>query len=236
MPGTLTTERCGPGGGIPNGSRSPWTTSTGTETASSSERRDFLRPPGRMNREREAEHGAGAGGLGGAAGHARARRAATGDERQAGECVGAQVLDDRQPRRVELVRGRHAAAARHGVRLLDERDDEALSRAPRRSPRRGRVPRCRRPPRGRAPARRVARPQPDARARAPARAAYRSRRESCGPPQHARLPRAQHELLAGASGSCRARARRRASGSRRGDVLAGEVRRARAAPRRRAGA
>ena len=38
-PGTTATVRAGAAGGIPNGSRSPWTTSTGTSTASSSGKR-----------------------------------------------------------------------------------------------------------------------------------------------------------------------------------------------------
>jgi len=41
-PGTRTTVRPGASGGIPNGSRSPWTTSVGTVTASSSKRRLLL--------------------------------------------------------------------------------------------------------------------------------------------------------------------------------------------------
>ena len=38
-PGTFATSRVEPGGGMPNRSRSPWTTSVGTFTASSSSRR-----------------------------------------------------------------------------------------------------------------------------------------------------------------------------------------------------
>ena len=46
VPGMRTTVRFGPSGGIPNGSRSPWTTSVGTVTASSSERRLVSGRPG----------------------------------------------------------------------------------------------------------------------------------------------------------------------------------------------
>src|SRR5205823_7047351 len=46
VPGIVTTSRCGPAGGSPNGSRSPWTTSVGTVTASSSATRLFSGRPG----------------------------------------------------------------------------------------------------------------------------------------------------------------------------------------------
>ena len=40
--------------------------------------------------------------------------------------LGAQVLDDREPGRVELVRRRRASAPGDAVRLLDERDADAF--------------------------------------------------------------------------------------------------------------
>src|SRR5207247_2494168 len=46
VPGMSTTLRFGPGGGIPNGSRSPWTTRVGTLTDSSSASRVFSGFPG----------------------------------------------------------------------------------------------------------------------------------------------------------------------------------------------
>src|SRR6185436_5594121 len=46
LPLIFTTVRSGPAGGIPNGSDSPWTIRTGTETASSSGSRVFSGRPG----------------------------------------------------------------------------------------------------------------------------------------------------------------------------------------------
>src|SRR5205085_1696070 len=77
-------------------------------------------------REGEAEHADGAGRLGGAAGDARTRRAPAREERQSGELVSAQALEHGRPRAVELMRRRGRAAAGDAVRLLDERDGEAL--------------------------------------------------------------------------------------------------------------
>ena len=46
VPGTTTTSRPGASGGMPNGSHSPWITSTGTSTPSSSSSRVFSGFPG----------------------------------------------------------------------------------------------------------------------------------------------------------------------------------------------
>ena len=60
--------------------------------------------------------------------HARAGRAAAGEQRQAA-AVAAQLLDDRDPGGVELVRRRRRAPPRDPVGLLDERDAHARSPA-----------------------------------------------------------------------------------------------------------
>ena len=114
---------------MPNGSRAPCTTSTGTATASSSGRR-----LGRGGAPR---------GAAGCSGNARqstpiapvasAVRQATRapDERPPAtsgrppSAPAAQVLDHRDPGRVELVRRRRRAPAGDAVGLLDERDAEA---------------------------------------------------------------------------------------------------------------
>ena len=113
--------RLGAAGGMPNGSRSPWTTSVGTVTASSSSSRRLLRPARRVHREREAEHRLGAGRGRGPAGDAGARGAAAGDQRH----LEGELLDHARPGRVELVRRRGRAPARDAVGLLDERDGQA---------------------------------------------------------------------------------------------------------------
>ena len=51
-------------------------------------------------------------------------RASAGDQRQLAERAAAQMLDDRDPGRVELVRRSGGAAAGHTVGLLDEDDAE----------------------------------------------------------------------------------------------------------------
>ena len=84
----------------------------------------LLRAARRMDREGEAEHAGGAGLRRGAAGHARARRAPAGHERQVGQRPATQVLDDRDPGRVELGRRRGRATARHAIGLLDQRDTD----------------------------------------------------------------------------------------------------------------
>src|SRR5262249_22653650 len=125
-PGTSSTVRCGPAGGMPNGSRSPWTTSVGTTTASSSARRLFSGRPGGWSgnaRQRTPATPAGAaGGCRGRAGAPGAGGAPAGHEREA---LAADRLDDRQPGGVELRSRRGRAAARDPVGLLDERDAHA---------------------------------------------------------------------------------------------------------------
>ena len=115
-----------PGGGIPNGSLAPCTTSTGTRTASSSASRlDSGRPGGWSGKARQSTPTAPVV-SGGSACDTRAGRAAARDERQPGELVPAQMVEDRDPRCVELMRGRGRAASGDAVRLLDERNGEAL--------------------------------------------------------------------------------------------------------------
>ena len=80
----------------------------------------------RVQREREAQHGARAGRAGGPACDAGPRRSPADDERQPAQLVRAQRLHDGDPGRVELRRRRGRAAAGDAVRLLDERDREPL--------------------------------------------------------------------------------------------------------------
>ena len=121
-------DRRGPGasGGIPNGSLSPCTTSTGTSHRVELGQARLLRPAGRMDGEGEAEDGDRAGLLGRAARDPRAERAPADDQRQARELVCAQPLEHGAPGRVQLVGGRRRAPARDTVGLLDERDRDAL--------------------------------------------------------------------------------------------------------------
>jgi hypothetical protein len=77
----------------------------------------LLRPARRVHGEREAQHAHRPARRGGAAGHARAGAAAAEQQRE----LAAEVVDDRQPGRVELRSGRRGAAARHPVGLLHER-------------------------------------------------------------------------------------------------------------------
>ena len=67
--------------------------------------------------------------LGRAAGDARARRAAAGDERQVAEHAGAQVIDDRDPGGVERGARRRGLLAGDAVGLLDERRVKPSARA-----------------------------------------------------------------------------------------------------------
>ena len=60
-----------------------------------------------------------------AARHPRARRAAADDERQVAQRARAQVLDDRDPGRVELARRSRRAPAGDAIGLLDQRDADA---------------------------------------------------------------------------------------------------------------
>ena len=125
-----TTDRVGPGGGMPNWSRSPWTTSTGTVTASSSDRRLGAgelpeRRGGCSGKARQSTPAAPVA-AGRAARDARARGAASGDERQAVQLAVGQVLDDGRPGRIELLRRSRRAAACNAIGLLHERDGEPL--------------------------------------------------------------------------------------------------------------
>ena len=83
-----------------------------------------LRATRRLQRERQAEDTDRAGRLCCAAGDARARGAAAGDERQPAELAGAQVLDDGRPGRVELVCRCRGTTPGDAVGLLDEHDAE----------------------------------------------------------------------------------------------------------------
>ena len=125
LPGTRTTVRPGPSGGIPNGSLSPCTTSVGDLN------RVQLGQPalggivalaGWVQREGEAQDGDCADIREGAARDPRAGRAPAGDDRKPAQRVRAQLLENRRPGRIELVRGRRATTARDPVRLLDERN------------------------------------------------------------------------------------------------------------------
>ena len=162
---------------MPNGSPSPCTTSTGTATASSSASRlgacvPLLRRGGCSGNARHRTPAAPV-----AAAVRQATRAP--DERppatsgRPASSPAAQVLDDRDPGRVEVVRRRRRAPAGDAVGLLDERHADAERHARRASRRRGPARRRRRPRRVRGPARRRAR-RPGAGARPPGRAACRS--------------------------------------------------------------
>ena len=80
----------------------------------------------RPEREREAENADGIRLGRRSAGDAGTRRAATAEQRQAGELVRAEMVDDGDPRGVELLRGRGRAAAGDTVRLFDEPDGDVL--------------------------------------------------------------------------------------------------------------
>ena len=115
---------------------SPCTISTGDLDGLELGQARLLRPPRRMQREREAEHPGGARPRRGPAGHARARRSGRRDSDAAPSPRS--CLEDRDPGGVELVCGRGRLAARHAVGLLDQRDGHArrerrLGRPPTRS-------------------------------------------------------------------------------------------------------
>src|SRR5215207_2853204 len=113
---------------MPKRSLSPWTTSTGTSTASSSGRRLcgglFPRPGGLSGK---AEDGLGPSLIQGAAGDAGAERAPADDQRQRLEFIAPQALEHRDPRLVQTLGGCGGAAAGDAVGLLDERHGEALA-------------------------------------------------------------------------------------------------------------
>src|ERR1700710_1644541 len=117
LPRTLTIVRRGPGGGMPNGSPSPCTTSTGTSTAASSDRRSGATVPDLR-----------AGGCSGKARHSTPAApvvAAGGppadDDGPPAQAIGAKLLEHGDPGRVELVRRGRRAPSGDAVRLLDER-------------------------------------------------------------------------------------------------------------------
>ena len=121
--------RPGPGSGIPKRSFSPWITSTGTPTASSSACRltGGVDAAARRRHEREGEAHTPAAPVAPAVRHATRAPAERPphDERQAAERPGGELLDDRDPRGVELAGGRGRAPAGDAVGLLDERDAHA---------------------------------------------------------------------------------------------------------------
>ena len=134
---------------MPNGSRSPWTTSSGTRTASSSASllSGTFPPARRGGRSGNARQSTPAAPVASAVRHATRApdERPPGDERRAAACFVAQLLDDRDPNGVELVCGRRALPTGDAVRLLDERDGETRRRAPHPS-RRSRSRDCTPPP------------------------------------------------------------------------------------------
>ena len=90
-----------------------------------------------MHREREAEHGRRTHLRRRPAGHARARRTPAAQERKPVKRVGSQLLNHRDPGRIQLTRRCLAAPAGHHVRLLHKRHAHALR--PRRLGRRHQV-------------------------------------------------------------------------------------------------
>ena len=160
-PGTATTVRWAAGGGIPNRSRSPWTTSVGTVTASSSGRRlGGSAPPerrgGRSGNARQSTPTAPTSPAVRHATRAPAERPPTTKGSPASSPRGDARRRPSTPRRA----GGPApgcAGPRHGRAARRARRRRPLPR-PRRRRRRDRAPRCRRRRRVRARARRVARP------------------------------------------------------------------------------
>ena len=120
LPLTGTTARPGAAGGIPNGSLSPCTISTGTVTASSSSQAGLFRTPRRMQRERQAQHGDGARVRGRPAGHASPGRSPADDQPAGDQPAAAQIRHHGVPCRVELGGRGLAAPARHAIGLFDE--------------------------------------------------------------------------------------------------------------------
>ena len=129
VPGTVTTVRFGPGGGMPKGSRAPWTTRVGTVAASSSSRRVAT---GFVGERRGGWSGKATQITAWALSGAAVRQATRAPEerpprieRRVDELVGAELLDHGGPGLVEAGRGRRRAAARDAVGLLDQRHREA---------------------------------------------------------------------------------------------------------------
>jgi hypothetical protein len=84
--------------------------------------RRLVAAPRRLQRERETQDGNGAGLRSGAAGDARAERATADDQRH----VDRELLDHRDPRSVQLARGRRGTPSGYPVRLLHERHADPL--------------------------------------------------------------------------------------------------------------
>jgi len=78
-----------------------------------------------VERERETEDRGGVDLRGRSAGDAGPRGAAAGEEREPTQLVLAELLEHRDPGRVQLMGGRRGAPPRHTVRLLDERDAQS---------------------------------------------------------------------------------------------------------------
>lgn len=110
------------------------------ELDESARRGRALRPAWWLEREREAQDADCRGRLRGAACDPGARGATSDDDRQFRELTRTQVVDEGDPRGVELVCGRRRAASRDPIRLLDEHDAHILGAGP--VGRRDEVPSC----------------------------------------------------------------------------------------------
>ena len=124
VPGTRTTVRFEPVGGVPNGSllalHDEGRDIDGVELREAA----LLGAAGRVEGEREADEGDRLGVGGRAARDAGAGGAAAGQDREAAEWALVELEDDRRPSRVELARRSGAAPSCYPVGLLDERDAE----------------------------------------------------------------------------------------------------------------
>ena len=158
------------------GRPAPWTTSSRDRDRRRARAAGSVRdgrPGGRSGNARQTTPRR-AGRRGGAAGDPSAGRAAADEERQPVQRAGAELLDDRDPRRVELRRRRRRAPPGDAVGLLDERDGDAGGERGRRGGDEIRAPSPLPRPRARARARRAAR-RPDADGLVQGRAGYRAR-------------------------------------------------------------
>ena len=126
LPAICTTVRVGPGAGMPNGSLTPWTMSTGTVTASSSSCLVAAGRPGGCRGNARHRTPTAPVSRRGPAGDAGARRPPAAHDRQPLERPAFQIRDDRVPGGVELVCRRRRAPAGDSVGLLDQRDAELL--------------------------------------------------------------------------------------------------------------